>query len=154
MFLRLLTAFILVPLVELYLLLQLAHATSVGTTLMIVIVTGVIGTMLARREGVSTWFRFQQALAQGRMPSREIQDGFMIVFAAALLLTPGLLTDAFGFALLVPFTRDLIRRFVLGRFLSNLKVTVVNGQSPDQSSTNNPYDSGFTIDAKAVHRDN
>ena len=107
MIFRLLAAFILVPLVELFLLLQLAQATSVSTTLLIVIVTGVIGTFLARREGMMTWFRFQSALSEGRVPSRELQEGLMIVFAAALLLTPGLLTDAFGFALLIPTSRGI-----------------------------------------------
>lgn len=61
MFFRLLAAFILVPLVELYLLLKLAQATTVPTTLAIVIITGIIGTFLARREGLMTWFRFQSA---------------------------------------------------------------------------------------------
>ena len=94
MFTRLLAAFILVPLIELMLLIQLATYTSLGTTIILVIVTGILGSWLARREGVIAWFRFQSALAEGRAPSHEIQDGLMIVFAAALLLTPGLLTDA------------------------------------------------------------
>ena len=156
MLFRLLAAFILVPLVELYLLIQLAGATSVSTTILLVIVTGFIGTMLARREGVLAWSRFQSALAAGRMPSREIQDGLMIVFAAALLLTPGLLTDALGFVMLVPVGRDMIRRFVLARYLQRLNINVVGSVEPmPGTSENGPFDghdSGFTIDAKAVHR--
>ncbi len=153
MLLRLLAAFILVPLVELYLLLQLSQVTSVAATLAIVIVTGVIGTFLARREGTLAWSRFQAALSAGRMPSREIQDGLMIVFAAALLLTPGLLTDALGFALLIPPGRSLIRRFVLSRYLRGFNVTVVrdrNESGVDQFEVDS--DSRRTIDAKAVHR--
>ena len=88
MLLRLLVAFIVVPLVELYLLLQLAELTSAMTTFLVVIVTGVIGSYLARREGAMAGHRFRTALAEGRAPSREIQDGLMIVFAAALLLIP------------------------------------------------------------------
>lgn len=161
MFLRLLAAFIVIPLVELYLLLQVADATSVGATFLIVIGTGILGSWLARREGAMAWFRFQEALAQGRAPSKEIQDGLMIVFAAALLLTPGLLTDAVGFTLLIPPGRAFIRRYVLSRFMRGFKVQVGPGfgAEPDgqpASFRNDPRggDSrdGFTIDAKAVHR--
>jgi len=111
MLIRLFAAFILIPLIELILLLRLAEATDWLTTLGIVVVTGIIGSLLARREGVQAWVRFQSALSQGRMPSKEIQDGLMIAFAAALLLTPGLLTDAAGFLLLTPWGR----RWVSGR---------------------------------------
>ena len=71
MFTRLLAAFIIVPLIELALLLQVTMYTNLRTTILLVIVTGVIGSFLARREGVMAWFRFQSALAEGRAPSRE-----------------------------------------------------------------------------------
>lgn len=149
MLFRLLVLFICVPLVELYLLLQLAEATSLGMTLGTVIVTGVIGSFLAKREGVMAWHRFRSALAESRMPSREIQDGLMIVFAAALLLTPGLLTDAVGFTLLVPAGRTFIRKHVLSRFIGNVNVKVFTRQS--SSRTNTPY-RGQTLEAEAVER--
>jgi UPF0716 protein FxsA len=153
MLIRLFAAFIIVPLVELYLLLQLASITNVATTFMVVVVTGVIGSLLARREGVMAWFRFQSALSEGRMPSREIQDGLMIVFAAALLLTPGLLTDALGFTLLVPAGRELVRRLVLRRYLQKFKVQVTTSAG-FQTETLHREDrsSGYTIDADAVQR--
>ncbi len=159
MLIRLLAAFILVPLIELVLLLQLASYTSVWTTIMVVVVTGVIGSMLARREGVMAWFRFQSALAEGRMPSTEIQDGLMIVFAAALLLTPGLLTDALGFVLLVPAGRALIRRVVLRRYLHRFNIQVTTSHysseidSPSQPELHRQErGSTYTLDAKAVER--
>lgn len=153
MLIRLLALFIIVPLVELYLLLRLAAATSVALTFMIVVITGIIGTMLARREGLMAWFRFQSALAEGRMPSREIQDGLMIVFAAALLLTPGLLTDAVGFTLLVPAGRELIRQLVLRRYIRrfNIQVTTFEGFGTESTQREEPGD-GYTIDADAVER--
>ncbi|TWU07989.1 FxsA family protein [Stieleria varia] len=155
MFLRLLAAFILIPLVELYLLLQLASLTNAGTTFLLVIVTGIIGTMLAKREGVMAWHKFQQALAEGRAPSKEIQDGLMIVFAAALLLTPGLLTDAVGFMLLFPPGRAFVRKFILGKYLQGMKVkfTSVDMRSRDSSSVDRPRKNPVTIDATSVqHR--
>ncbi len=153
MFFYLLAAFILIPLVELYLLLHLAAMTSPGTTFLLVIVTGIIGTMLAKREGVMAWQKFQQAMPEGRAPSKEIQDGLMIVFAAALLLTPGLLTDAFGFLLLLPPGRAFIRRYVLGRYLRGMKVkfTNVDLRSSDSVSVDRPRKSPVTIDATSVH---
>ncbi len=155
MFIRLLAAFIIVPLIELYLLLQLSEATSLATTLLIVIVTGVIGSMLARRQGVLAWHRFRSAMADGKVPSREIQDGLMIVFAAALLLTPGLLTDFMGFSLLLPIGRDFFRRVFLARYAGNVNVQFgnaslnpppVDGHSDDRATRVD------TIDAVAVER--
>ena len=151
MFIRLLAAFILVPLVELFLLLQLSEATSVGMTILIVVVTGILGSWLARREGAMAWFRFREALGSGKMPSQEIQDGLMIVFAAALLLTPGLLTDALGFTLLVPPGRALIRKYILKPYMSGMRVQVTTTTTGfDKRNASRRED---TIDAKAVHRE-
>ena len=154
MLLKLLAAFILIPLIELFLLLQLSTATSVWTTILIVVFTGILGSWLARREGVMAWFRFQEALGHGRVPSQEIQDGLMIVFAAALLLTPGLLTDAVGFTLLVAPGRAFMRKHVLSRFFKGMKATVVTsgpiGGGPFQSAPR-PNDPN-TLDAEPVRR--
>ncbi|KAA1259513.1 phage T7 F exclusion suppressor FxsA [Rubripirellula obstinata] len=156
MLIRLLLAFTVIPLVELYLLLQLGHATSPMATFLVVILTGVIGSYLARREGAAAWQRFQGALGEKRMPSREIQDGLMVVFAAALLLTPGLITDAFGFVMLVPIGRDFIRKHFLSRFFRGVQVQVTSGTSQvfqgSPLNRNYPNDSK-TIDAQAVRRD-
>ncbi|MEM9646075.1 MAG: FxsA family protein [Planctomycetota bacterium] len=149
MFLRLLAAFILVPLVELYLLLQLAEATSALATISLVIVTGFIGSVLAKREGLSALARFQNAIAEGRMPGREIQDGLMIVFAAALLLTPGLITDLVGFTLLVPAGREFVRRILVARFQGRFHVQVHSTNPPRRSAT---QESDSTIDATSVER--
>ena len=159
MFARLLAAFIIVPLVELALLLQLARHTSVFATIMLVIATGILGSILARREGLMAWFRFTSALAGGRVPSREIQDGLMIVFAAALLLTPGLLTDALGFTLLLPTGRDIVRRTLLRRLMQGFNVQVHSNSTFSQEADfseeplhRTPRDSAYTIDAESVQR--
>lgn len=162
MFARLLLAFILIPFVELMLLLRMADATGWQTTLAIVVVTGIIGSFLARREGLAAIGRFRNALAEGRVPGREIQDGLMIAFAAALLLTPGLLTDALGFALLTPPGRFWIGGFLRRRYAGSFQVHASGfGQSGsgveppgsagnpmgDQSSPNRPRSDGYTIDS-------
>ena len=162
MFFRLLAAFILIPLVELFLLLWLAETTSAFTTLALVIVTGIIGSALARREGVGAWYRFQNALAEQRLPSREIQDGLMIVFAAALLLTPGLLTDGVGFLLLIPLGRNWVRRLLVKRYGARFKVNVMSSVTGFQEDDIGENDieyyhptrdaAGKTIDGKAFER--
>lgn len=159
MLIRLLAAFIVIPLVELYLLLRLADATSVLTTFLVVLGTGILGSMLARREGAIAWYRFQNAMAEGRMPSREIQDGLMVVFAAALLLTPGLLTDAFGFLLLIPAGRNFVRNHVLSRYVSKVHFRVIEPDgrtsSPQAVDPLRPEPlnrRGYTIDADHFER--
>lgn len=151
MLIKLLAAFILIPLIELMLLMKMAEMTSILHTFMLVIVTGVIGTYLARREGMMALNRFQLAMSEGRMPSREIQDGLMIVFAAALLLTPGLLTDFVGFALLIPAGRELIRRTVLKRYIGRFNVQVISAGFPQEATRHQSNDPN-TIDVQAVDR--
>ncbi|OYP36413.1 FxsA family protein [Rhodopirellula sp. MGV] len=151
MLFRLLLLFIFVPLVELYLLLQLAHATSAGATFLVVISTGVLGSYLAKREGLMAWQKFHNALGEGRVPSREIQDGLMIVFAAALLLTPGMITDAVGFLLLVPVGRDFIRKTVLSRYFAGFKNVQIRS-SFFESPARQPFNDSNTIDGKATRR--
>lgn len=153
MLIRLFAAFVIIPLIELFLLLQLAKYTSVPMTIMVVVVTGILGSILARREGIMAWFRFRSALAEGRMPNREIQDGLMIVFAAALLLTPGLLTDAIGFTLLIPAGRELIRRVVLNRYIKKFKIQVTTSDAYQTEPLHRAErGSSYTIEAEAVHR--
>lgn len=153
MLFRLLLLFITVPLIELYLLLQLASATSAGATFLLVIITGIIGSWLAKREGVIAWHKFHAALAEGRMPSREIQDGLMIVFAAALLLTPGILTDLVGFLMLVPLGRDLIRKFVLSRFSRGFGSVQVHTSFYETGPLHRDYDDDNTVEGHVRPRE-
>lgn len=141
MFFRLLLLFFTVPLVELYLLLQFASITNVPTTIALVILTAVLGAALARQQGVMAVWRFRQALAEGRAPTAEIADAVMIVLAAAMLLVPGLLTDLLGLALLIPASRQFIRRWLLRRISGNFQVRTYIGNGRRYS------DEGVTIDA-------
>ncbi len=152
MFIRLLAAFIIIPLIELALLMKLAELTSIFTTIALVIVTGVIGSYLARQQGIMVLHRFQSALAEGRMPSRELQDGLMIVFAAALLLTPGLLTDTVGFVLLFPIGRELIRQTLLRRYIGRFNVQVTTSGFEAEPLNRPAARNKHTIDVQAVKR--
>lgn len=115
MFRRLLLAFIVVPIVELALLIQLGRWIGLWPTLAIIVTTGILGAALASREGLRAWQEFQTEISQGRMPRRPILDGFSIFAGGALLLTPGLVTDLLGFGLLLRPTRRLLQDRVMKR---------------------------------------
>lgn len=107
--------FVVVPLVELALLVQVGRMVGLWPTIGLVLVTGIAGGALARAQGLRTVARIQGELAQGRMPGRALMDGAAILGGGALLLTPGILTDVVGFALLLPPTRHLLYGFALHR---------------------------------------
>ena len=112
MLLKLFLAFTIIPVVEIYLLIQIGTIFGVLTSIALVIVTGFIGAYLARIQGLQTLFRIQKSLREGQMPSSELLDALLIGIAGLVLLTPGFLTDAFGFLLLIPNTRTAIKQWL------------------------------------------
>lgn len=116
MFVRLLALFVLLPLAELALLIQIGQWIGLGWTLALVVATGFLGAALARRQGLRAWVAIQTELRAGRMPARELVDGLLILIGGIVLLTPGILTDLAGFALLVPATRAAVKRSLRRRF--------------------------------------
>ena len=115
MFRRLVLLFIAVPIVELAVLIELGRLIGLWPTLGVIAVTGILGAMLASREGLRAWHAFQMEMAEGRVPGRPILDGLSIFAGGALLLTPGLLTDILGFTLLVRPTRRWIQNRLVDR---------------------------------------
>jgi UPF0716 protein FxsA len=105
----LLAAFIILPVLELTVLFRVHESLGLGNTLAIVIFTGVAGAFLAKAQGILVMARLRRDLAEGRMPAPQLMDGMMILIAGVLLITPGLITDATGFLLLVPAVRAAIR---------------------------------------------
>ncbi|NIR42774.1 MAG: FxsA family protein [Gemmatimonadetes bacterium] len=120
MFRRLLPLFIIVPIVELALLIQLGRWVGLWPTLALIAITGIAGAALASREGLRAWREFQLEMWQGRVPGRQIMDGISILAGGALLLTPGLLTDVVGFGLVVRPTRRWLQNRVVNRFAGRL----------------------------------
>ena len=111
MFLRLFLLFTLVPLVELYVLIRLGSLIGAGPTILIVLLTGAAGAWLARREGFRSWNAVQAELGAGRLPAEELLHALLVVIAGALLVTPGVFTDAFGLLTLIrPVRTAMIRR--------------------------------------------
>jgi len=113
MFALLLLLFIAVPLVEIYVIIQVGQAIGALWTIAILIADSIIGSVLMRSQGRAVWRRFNATIAQGRPPAREVADGALVIFGGALLLTPGFTTDIAGLLCLLPPTRALIRRWLL-----------------------------------------
>ena len=123
MLLKLFLAFTIIPIIEIYLLIEIGSMFGALTAVTLVILTGFLGAFLARMQGLQTLYRIQESLREGRMPSGELLDALLIVIAGLVLLTPGFLTDSAGFLLLIPATRNSIkywlRRQIELRYLSN-----------------------------------
>ena len=120
MFFYLVFLFVATPITELYLLVRVADFIQWGPTILIVLVTGVLGATLAKRQGIFAWQRVQSELSAGRIPTAAFIDALLILVAGLMLLTPGFITDAVGFALLIPPIRTVIKRRLANRFRSRV----------------------------------
>lgn len=129
MFARLALLFVVVPLIELALLIQVGQMVGLVPTVLLVLGTGIAGAALARREGMRTLANIQQSLAGGELPGNALLEGAAILFGGALLLTPGILTDVVGFSLLAPPTRRWFARRLRGWFEGQLKNGTVTWMS-------------------------
>src|SRR6478672_11928914 len=112
--------FIVVPILELYVIIQVGQLIGVWPTLALLLADALLGSLLLRHQGRGAWQRFNKALAERRFPGKEVADGLLIVIGGTLLLAPGFLTDIVGLFLLIPPTRAIaravLRRFTIGRF--------------------------------------
>jgi UPF0716 protein FxsA len=113
--LLLIVVFIVVPIAELYVILQVGEAIGAVPTILILIADSLLGSWLLRSQGRTVWRQFNQTMAEGRVPHRELLDGVAVIFGGAFLITPGFITDFFGLLLLAPPTRAAIRGFVTRR---------------------------------------
>ena len=105
--------FFLVPLVEVYILIQVGSVIGVGWTILLVILTAVIGVNLLRHQGISTLMRANHLMSQGQIPAMEMLEGLVLAVGGALLITPGFFTDVVGFLCLLPFSRQQFIRLLL-----------------------------------------
>ncbi|HOY10547.1 MAG TPA: membrane protein FxsA [Candidatus Omnitrophota bacterium] len=136
----LMALFIIVPTVELYLLIKVGGAIGAANTIFLIIATGALGAALARAQGFAVLRRIQDSLNEGRMPTDDMVNGVMILVGGILLLTPGIITDALGFLLLIPATRDIIKALIHRHF---------NGILASRSSSKSaekPFSSGPRVE--------
>ncbi|HYG96569.1 MAG TPA: FxsA family protein [Solirubrobacterales bacterium] len=122
--------FIVVPIAELYVIIQVGQLIGIVPTLILLLADAVLGSMLLKHEGRSAWRRFNEALAARRFPGKEVADGVLIVIGGTLLLTPGFLTDVFGLLLLLPPTRAIARRVLKRLTIGRFTVVGMGGGGP------------------------
>ncbi|MFV2058064.1 MAG: FxsA family protein [Thiohalomonadales bacterium] len=113
----LLLIFLLVPIVEIYLLIQVGGVIGALPTVVLVVFTAVMGAWLIRIQGISTLQRVRKTVAEGGIPAFEVLEGLMLLVAGALLLTPGFFTDTIGFLFLMPALRRLLLIWLSSRFM-------------------------------------
>lgn len=106
------TAFVVVPLIEIFVLIQVGQVIGAWWTILLLVLDSILGSWLIRREGARAWQALNAALSSGRMPARELADGALILVGGTLMLTPGFVTDLFGVFLVLPLTRPWARRLL------------------------------------------
>ncbi len=136
---RLLLLVLLVPVAEVWLLVTIGERIGFGATLALVVGSAVLGVWLARREGVAAWRRVQARLAAGALPGPELVDGLVVLLAAALLVAPGVLTDAAGLLGLFPPTRALARRALVRRFERGIASGTIRVATPGTPLDATPF---------------
>jgi UPF0716 protein FxsA len=139
-FAALIALFIIVPLAELYVILQVGDAIGPVWTILLLAADSVLGSLLMKSQGRAVWRRFNEALAQGRAPTREVFDGVFVIFGGAFLITPGFITDVVGLFLLLPPTRALVRRWLSRRLLKGGAVRVARFGRPRRAPGNGDWD--------------
>ena len=152
MFRFLFLLFLLIPLVEIYFLIQVGKVIGAGWTIFLVVGTAVLGAYLLRLQGFNTLQRAQTSMARGEIPAIEMMEGMALLVSGALLLTPGFFTDALGFLLLVP----AVRKAMIGQMLKNSQIIFTRGQS-SIFERGRPYgsasDKGDIIEGEVVDDD-
>ncbi len=127
MFARLLLLFTIVPMAELYILIKIGSYLGAFNTILLIVITGILGARLARLEGLRTLRQIMQSISRGIVPAEELVDSVLIFVAGIVLVTPGVLTDAMGLFLLVPYTRTIFKRWLrrkLDRMVSSGKFQI------------------------------
>ncbi|MCW2766143.1 MAG: FxsA cytoplasmic rane protein [Nocardioides sp.] len=138
--------FIVVPLVEIYVLIQVGQVIGPWWTILLLIADSILGSWLIKREGGRAWRALRSALDSGRMPAKELADGALILIGGTLMLAPGFVTDVFGILLILPFTRPVFRRLltqVVGR-----RIVVLGG--PGNARRPGPGSEGSVVQGEVI----
>lgn len=145
--------FIVVPIVELAIIVQVGQVVGVGWTILALIAVSLIGAAMVKSEGLRAWRRVRETLAAGRMPAEEVVDGALVLLGGALMLTPGFLTDALGLFLVVPLTRGLINRGIRGRVRGAFGLRPPPGGGRRMPGGPSARDSVVDVDVVSIERD-
>jgi UPF0716 protein FxsA len=137
----LLVAFVVVPIIEIYVIIQIGQVIGAWWTIALLIIDSIVGTWLVKREGARAWQALGAALEQRRMPAKELADGVLILVGGTLMLTPGFVTDLVGILCILPFTRPVGRRMLAGVIGRRLVATTYPAGAPWTQQRPGPDDS-------------
>jgi UPF0716 protein FxsA len=140
MFILLLLLLVLVPIAELYVIIQVGQAIGALPTIGLLILSSVLGAALLRSQGRLAWRRFRIAVGAGRAPAREVVDGALVIFGGSLLILPGFISDAFGLLLLLPPTRIAIRKLLLSGARGRMLMAAASFGGASRARTRQDYD--------------
>ncbi|MGH2976630.1 MAG: FxsA family protein [Solirubrobacterales bacterium] len=132
--------FIVIPIVELYVIIQIGSLIGIWPTIALLIADALLGSLLLRHQGRGAWRRFNAALAEHRFPGKEVADGLLIAIGGTLLLTPGFVTDIFGLIFLIPPTRAIVRRLLRGYMGRRLVIVGAPGGPSGAGPARRSYD--------------
>ena len=135
-------AFVVVPLVEIWTIIQVGQVVGAWWTIGLLVLSGVLGSWLVKREGSRAMRAFREALAAGRLPHRELADGILVLVGGTLMLTPGFFSDVLGILMILPFTRPLGRRVLAGAISRRLVGSAAHGGSNEAGARGGPMGAG------------
>ncbi|MGH2832076.1 MAG: FxsA family protein [Solirubrobacteraceae bacterium] len=152
-FLIVFVALIGIPLLEIFVVIEVSRTIGLAATLALMILDAAIGTMLMRSQGRAVWASARRSLSQGRAPAREVLDGALVIVGGALLIAPGFITDLFGALLLAPPTRAPIRRLVVNRLSGRMKGPAKSSRRDHTSGWRTERVAHYDADTQAVEVD-
>jgi UPF0716 protein FxsA len=162
MFKVILSLFILVPIIEIMMFIEVGGYLGLGKTLFIVLITAIVGVNLLKQQGFKAWQSIQLSIAEGKVPALEMASAAQLLFAGGLLLTPGFVTDAIGFVLMIPAVRMLLaKKIIAGGLMKSASFNVQAGfsnvhsstHSNNQSHSNTNHSSGRTFEGEIIEND-
>jgi UPF0716 protein FxsA len=147
MFFKLFILFTIIPVLELWLLIEIGGVIGFFPTVLIVIITGITGAWLAKMEGISVLTNIQRSMSQGVIPKTELVNGLLVFIGGAMLLTPGFITDITGLLMIFPPTRAIFATFLISYFERKIKDGTVHFYHSGQNETRTRIDDESVIDA-------
>lgn len=146
-------AFVAVPVLEIWVILQVGQVIGGWPTVLLLVLDSLLGVWLLRREGVRTWQALRDALAQARLPGRELADAALVLVGGTLLLTPGFVTDAVGFLLVMPPTRPVARRLLLRLLARRVSGALLDPTVLGMGEARRPGRGPTVVEGEVVQRD-
>jgi UPF0716 protein FxsA len=143
-------ALLLVPIVEIWVIVRVGQTIGAGPTILLLVLDGMVGAWLIRHEGRRAWQALMQTLSAGRMPTRELADGGLVLVGGTLLIAPGFLTDILGYLFVLPFTRPLVRGALVRYLAGRVRVVTPPGMSPPGAKPGPTRSDGRVVSGEVV----